>query len=272
MRITENNGITLYSFESPAFESVTTFVTTRHNMGRTAEPRGNFNLGLYCGDDTMHVEANLQQLCNALDIERSNLFYPHQVHGTEVLCIDAKILALPYDEQLKRLDGIDAIVTDIPGIAIAVTTADCVPIILYDEVHHVVAAVHAGWRGTAQNILSITLDAMNRVYGTQPCDVMAGIGPCIGVDAYEVGQDVVEAMRDAGYNIESIATYNRTTGKMHIDLAAANADLLLRSGVDLMNIEVCGICTHSNSRDFYSVRALGNTTGRFLTGVMLGGK
>lgn len=269
MRIGENNGVTLYSFESPAFESVTTFVTTRHNNSRTAEPRGNFNLGLYCGDDTMQVEANLQQLCHALAIERSNLFYPHQVHGKEVLCIDEKILALPYEEQLKQLDGVDAIITNLPGIAIAVTTADCVPIILYDKVHHVVATVHAGWRGTAQNILSITLETMGRVYGTQPCDVQAGIGPCIGVDAYEVGQEVVDAMRDAGYNIEAITMRNRTTGKMHIDLAVANADLLLRCGVDLMNIEVCGICTHRNCEDFYSVRALGSATGRFLTGAML---
>ena len=269
MRITDNNGITLYSFESPAFESVTTFVTTRHNQARNASARGNFNLGLYCGDDAEQVELNLQQLSTALGISRSQLYYPCQVHGHKVLAIDNEFVALPHREQLAALDGVDAIITNVPGVAIAVTTADCVPVILYDNVHKAVAAIHAGWRGTAQEIVRHTLQAMHDTYGTNPADVQAGIGPCIGVEAYEVGDDVVDAMRNAGFDIDSIAIRNAQSGKMHIDLAAANADLLLRSGVDLMNIEVCGICTYRNSNDFYSVRALGNKTGRFLTGVMI---
>ena len=269
MRVTEKNNITLYQFESPAFESVTTFVTTRHNHTRTATATGDFNLGLYCGDDVALVENNLQQLCIALGIGRSQLFYPRQVHGHEVLVIDTNFMALPHDEQLKALDGVDAIITNIPGVAIAVTTADCVPVILYDAVRGVVAAIHAGWRGTAQEIVKHTIEAMNAQFGTQPCDIQAGIGPCIGLDAYEVGDEVIEAMRICGINIDSITIRNKTTQKMHIDLAAANADQLLHAGVDLMNIEVCGICTHRNSADFYSVRALGNETGRFLTGVML---
>ena len=83
------------------------------------------------------------------------------------------------------------------------------------------------------------------------------------------GDEVIEAMRMTGIDTNSIAIRNKTTQKMHIDLAAANADQLLRCGVDLMSIEVCGICTYRNSADFYSVRAIGNETGRFLTGVML---
>ena len=89
------------------------------------------------------------------------------------------------------------------------------------------------------------------------------------IEAYEVGDEVIDAMRKAGIDIDSISIRNAQSGKIHIDLAAANADLLLRCGVDLMNIEVCGICTHRNSNDFYSVRALGNETGRFLTGAMM---
>ena len=269
MRITENNGITLYSFESPAFESVTTFVTTRHNQARTASSRGNFNLGLYCGDDTEQVESNLQQLSSALGISLKDLYYPRQVHGHKVLTIDNEFVALPYNKQLEALDGIDAIITNVPGVAIAVTTADCVPIILYDKVRKAVAAIHAGWRGTAQEIVRHTLQAMHDTYGTQYVDVQAGIGPCIGMEAYEVGDEVVDAMRNAGFDIDSITIRNPLSGKAHIDLATANADLMLRCGVDLMNIEVCGICTYRNSNDFYSVRALGNETGRFLTGVML---
>lgn len=269
MRVTEQSGVTLYSFESPAFESVTTFVTTRHNPDGCANRNGNFNLGLYCGDDNVRVEANLQQLCTALGIQRDMLYYPHQVHGKDILVVDEAFTALPHAEQLAALDGVDAIITHVPGIAIAVTTADCVPVVLYDAEHHAVAAIHAGWRGTAQEIVRHTIDRMKQLYGTDSAHLQAGIAPCIGVEAYEVGNEVVDALRSAGFDINSITIRNRSTGKMHIDLAAANADLLLRCGVELDHIEVCGICTYRNSRDFYSVRALGSETGRFLTGIML---
>lgn len=269
MKINENKGVTLYSFESPAFSSVTTFVTTRHNADGTAPSQGNFNLGLYCGDDTEQVEANLQQLCQALDISRNQLFYPHQVHGHEVLVIDEEFLSLPHDEQLSALDGVDAIITNIPGIAIAVTTADCVPILLYDPIHCAVAAVHAGWRGTAQAIVRHALDAMNRRFGTLSVNVCAGIAPCIGLDSYEVGNEVIDEMRSVGINVDCISIRNNFTGKMHIDLAAANTEQLLQCGVELDHIEVSGICTHRNSNDFYSVRAHGYNTGRFLSGIIM---
>ncbi len=269
MRTTEKKGVTLYTFESPAFQSVTTFVTTRHNPNGTADKRGNFNLGLFCGDDTVRVEANLQQLCDALDITRNKLYYPHQVHGHEVLTIDAQFTTLSAQEQCTALDGVDAIITNLPGIAIAVTTADCVPIILYDPIQRAVAAIHAGWRGTAQQIVVHTINAMKEQYGTNPANVQAGIGPCIGIDAYEVGNEVIESMRIAGVETNYISTRNQSTGKMHIDLSAANAEQLLRCGIELDHIEVCGICTHRNSNDFYSVRAHGYETGRFLTGVII---
>lgn len=272
MRLTENNGVTLYHFELPAFESVTSFVTTRHNASRNANARGNFNLGLYCGDDATQVEANLQQLCASLSITRSQLFYPHQVHGSEILSIDSTFLSLPHEEQLSLLDGVDAIVTNVPGIAIAVTTADCVPIILYDPEHQAIAAIHAGWRGTAKQIVRHTIEQMKQQYGTLPTQLCAGLGPAISIDAYEVGKEVVDSMRMAGLNIDSISIRNPRAGKMHLDISAANVEQLLQCGVDLMNIEVCGICTHRNSDDFYSVRALGSETGRFLTGVMLPAK
>ncbi len=269
MNITQHKGVTLYNFESPAFESVTTFVTTRHNPYGTAQARGDFNLGLYCGDDTLIVENNLQQLCEALDITRQQLFYPHQVHGHEVAVIDEAFTTLPHSEQQAALDGVDAIITNVPHIAIAVTTADCVPIILHDAEHHAIAAIHAGWRGTAQEIVCHTIERMTTLYGTNPAHLQAGIAPCISVDAYEVGDEVVNELRSVVGDIESVVIRNNLTGKMHIDLAAANVDQLLRCGVDLMNIEVCGICTHQHSDTFYSVRALGAETGRFLTGVMM---
>ncbi len=269
MKSIEKNGITLYSFESPAFQSVTTFVTTRERNSSDCSVQGNFNLGLYCGDDTTLVENNLLRLCQALEIERNMLFYPRQIHGIKIVTIDTTFMSQTTQEQKDILDGADAIITNIKEIAIAITTADCTPIIIYDTTHHAAAVIHAGWRGTAQEIVRHTLYAMSQQYGTQPSDIQAAIGPCIGQAAYEVGNDVVTAMQAAGYEINNISTTNAITGKTHIDLAIANTDLLLRYGVPLDHIEVCGICTYQNSDTFYSVRALGPNTGRFLTGIIL---
>ncbi|MBO7317518.1 MAG: laccase domain-containing protein, partial [Bacteroidales bacterium] len=209
MRVKEKNNTTLYQFELPAFESVTSFVTTRHNATRNASARGDFNLGLYCGDDTERVEANLHQLCSALDIQRNQLFYPHQVHGCEVCVIDSDFIALPRNDQLNALDGVDAIITNLPEVAIAVTTADCVPVVLYDPVHRAIAVIHAGWRGTAQEIVRHAIKAMNCQYGTQASEIYAGIGPCIGIEAYEVGDEVVDAMRNAGIDIITMSIRNK---------------------------------------------------------------
>ena len=221
-----------------------------------------FNITHYCGDSAENVRANRRILCAELGITDERLVLPRQTHSDNIAIVTLETPS-------EALEGVDAVITHEEGLCIGVSTADCIPLLYFDAQHRVVAAVHAGWRGTAQDIVRHTLHAMQQHYGTQPCDVQAGIGPCIGQEAYEVGDEVVTALHDAGYNLEAIARRNPTTGKMHIDLAAANADSLLRCGVDLMNIEVCGICTHRNSDTFYSVRALGTTTGRFLTGVMM---
>lgn len=269
MNVSKDKGVTLYRFESPAFGSVTAFVTSREPNSSSDDKRGNFDLGLYCGDNKEEVECNLNKLCNALSIARDRFFCPHQVHGHEVCVIDDTFLPLSQEEQVKALDGVDAIVTSVRGIAIAVATADCVPIILYDTEHQAIAAIHAGWRGTAQGIVRHTIDVMRQTIGTYPTDVHAGIAPCIGIDAYEVGDEVIDAMRSVVSDINTISIRNKSTGEYHIDLAAANVEQLLSCGVELEHIEVCGICTYSNSDTFYSVRALGIDTGRFITGIML---
>ena len=269
MRIVKKNNLSLYEFESPTDLPVTTFVTTRENSDDTTSPRGNFNLGLYCGDDTTIVEQNLNKLCDSLDISRKQLFYPHQIHGTEIQKIDNTFLALPHEEQISRLDGVDALITDVPNIAITVTTADCVPILLYDTAQKVSATIHAGWRGTAKAITRHVLTAMQTHYGSQPQDIYAMIAPCIGIDAYEVGDEVTTALQSAGYDLSYITKKHPVTGRTHIDLATANAYLLLQQGILLEHLEVCGICTHKYSNTFYSVRALGKETGRFLTGIII---
>ena len=269
MHIKRQEDVTLYEFEQSAQLPVTTFVTTRELTGEPTDARGNFNVGLFCGDCEQTVESNLQRLCRALKIDRSKLVYPRQTHGTEICTIDSAFFTLSAGQQKEALDGKDALITDLTETAIAVTTADCVPVLLYDPVHRAAAAIHAGWRGTVQLITRRTIEAMRQRYGSRAEDMYAAIGPCIGREAYEVGNEVAEAFARSGYNLDSIAARNSATGKYHIDLAAANADLLLRDGIALDRLEVCGLCTHTLHDTFYSVRALGADTGRFLTGILI---
>lgn len=264
MYATTHNGLTLYRFDNLSRQAgVDTFVTPR-----STATGDDFNLGLYAGGDTSVIEANLVRLCEALDLPRTHLVFPQQTHGNAVAVVDDKLLSMPRHEQQAALYGKDALVTDIPGIALAVAMADCVPVLLYAPDTRAIAAIHAGWRGTVAKIVSATVATLTRRYGTDPAHLYAAIAPCIGVEAYEVGDDVAARFTEAGFD-KAIMMRNRATGKVHIDLAAANADLLLQCGVELSRIEVCGIDTFTACDTFYSVRALGATTGRFLTGIAM---
>lgn len=264
MYATAQKELTLYRFDNLSRQvGVETFVTTR----RTADG-ADFNLGLYSSAGVPVVEANLARLCKALDLPRHNLLFPQQTHGNAVAVVDETLLSLPRQEQQAALYGKDALVSDVSGIALAIATADCVPVLLYDPDTRAIAAIHAGWRGTVAKIVSATVATMTQRYGTQPARLYAAIAPCIGVEAYEVGDDVAARFTEAGFD-KAIMMRNRATGKVHIDLAAANADLLLLCGVELSRIEVCGISTYAACDTFYSVRALGAATGRFLTGIMM---
>jgi polyphenol oxidase len=138
--------------------------------------------------------------------------------------------------------------------------ADCVPILFHDPVKRVVGIAHAGWQGTVKKIVKITVETMHSRYGSNPADILAGIGPSISVDRYEVGPDVVEQVIHA-FGDDASALLKRYNGSVHLDLWEANRLLLEQSGV--RNIQVAGICTASNTADWYSHRAEKGKTGRF---------
>ncbi len=244
------------------------FITTRHG-GVSKGNYASFNLGAYCGDQPENVRENRKRLCGALGITPSFLFVPHQTHDTQIRVIDNSFLAADKETQTNALEGIDALITATPGACIAVTTADCVPIILYDPKKQVIAAIHAGWRGTANNITTQTVETMTHCFHVDPADILAGIAPSIGQKAFEVGQEVADAFSLTGIDTTSICCYNKESGKPHIDLAEANRRQLIKCGVNPENIESSGICTHTGNADFYSARQSGIHSGRFLTGILL---
>lgn len=224
-----------------------------------------FNCTHYCGDKPEHVLANRHRLCADWHIADDRLIIPRQVHGVEMAVIDDAFLARPMAGREKMLEGVDALISPFPDVCLAISTADCIPVLLYDARAQVIAAVHAGWRGTVARIVSLTLRQMKALYGTRGADVCAVIGPGISVEAFEVGDEVYDAFLQAGFPMEQIA---RRYEKWHIDLWEANRLQLLDEGVQPHSIEVAGVCTYLHADRFFSARRLGIHSGRILTGVM----
>ncbi|MBR4962445.1 MAG: peptidoglycan editing factor PgeF [Muribaculaceae bacterium] len=225
-----------------------------------------FNITHYCGDKEEHVAACREELCVELNIEDDNLILPRQTHETNIINIDKKFLSLSKTERDNQLYGIDAIITSLPSVCIGVSTADCVPILLYDTERKIVVAIHAGWRGTVQRIVEKTVAYMQDKFSTSPHAIMAVICPSIGMEAFEVGDEVYDAFLDEGFDMIKIAKRYK---KWHINLWEANRIQLLKYGVASENIQLASICTYTNHNEFFSARRLGINSGRIYNGIMI---
>ncbi len=258
-------------------EGVVAFSTTRHG-GASKGGYGEFNINPYCGDDPTAVAANRKALEQELGILDENLLMPHQVHGVKCLTVTTDVLSTTEEERARLLDGVDGIMTDISGVCIGVSTADCIPILLYDEPHHAVAAVHAGWRGTVQRIALAAIEKMRLAYDTRPQDLVAVIGPGISLENFEVGQEVYDEFEKQRFDMSLIAKRfpTRSTAvdggagwKWHIDLPLCNQLQLESAGVPHSNIIQSGICTYDRCADYFSARRLGQASGRIYSGIFL---
>ena len=247
---------------------VTAFSTTR-NGGVSKGDYASMNCTPYTGDDIEAVQRNQQLLCTALHIEKEQLIIPYQTHSVNALVIDKEFLQQNAEKRNKQLQNIDALITQEKGVCLCVSTADCTPILLYDRKRQVIAAIHAGWRGSVNYIVRKTLEQMNRLYNTQGEDIFAAIGPCIGFDAFEVGDEVYDAFKQNDFPMEYISGWKPETHKWHIDLQMANSVQLIDFGVPTEQIDICDICTFTHYEKFFSARRLGIKSGRILSGIFM---
>ena len=260
-RLTSDNKMLGYELMK-AYPNISCFSTTRHG-GCSEGNYASFNCTGYCGDEAGHVQRNRDILCELLPQKPLELIIPHQTHSTNICVIDDTCIGM-YGKE--ALEDIDAVVTQLPGYCLCISTADCIPVLLYDSTKKVIAAVHACWRGTVGKIVAKTLATMKERYASEGQDIKACIGPGISLAAFEVGDEVYEAFCAAGFDMQRIA---RKEEKWHLDLWEANRLQLLDHGVKEEAIEVAGICTYQNYRDFFSARRLGIHSGRILSGIML---
>lgn len=248
------------------YNEIAHFCTTRQG-GTSVGNYASFNLSPFSGDDLRAVLNNQSKLAEWLGVDAEKIILPFQTHGTEVKEITDRFFDLADKEKSEYLNGVDAIFTRIPEVCIGISTADCVPILFYDPTRQVVAAAHAGWRGTCGRIAEKTINALAETYSCHPSDILVTIGPSISAKVYEVGQEVVDNFESAGFDIsEIIKTRDKS---IYLDLWKANQQLLLKAGVAAENIEVAGICTFTEHERFFSARRLGIKSGRLLSGIML---
>ncbi|MDR1451763.1 MAG: peptidoglycan editing factor PgeF [Helicobacteraceae bacterium] len=224
-------------------------VTTRRG-GVSIAPRDSLNLGLNAGDDPRLVEQNRLIVASALGAY--NIVYMNQIHGDRVVLID-KPPVLPPE--------CDAMISNLPDIALAVLTADCVPMLFFDPKTRSIGAAHAGWRGTATRISVKTIEAMRENFGSNPNDIMVGIAPAICEKCYGIGEDLAKIWRKLPRESRQALKGDR------LDLPLANRLQLLSVGVLECNIETMALCTYEND-DFFSYRKA-SPTGRFASIIAL---
>jgi hypothetical protein len=256
-------------------------VFTRYG-GVSRAPHHTLNTSLSVGDDPEAVAENRRRTAAALGAALDQCQWAHQVHGSQVAVVtelngqapeaacsrvpEAACSRVP-EAACSRVPEADALVTARTGVLLCLRLADCVPVLLYDPVRRAVGIAHAGWRGTVAGIAAATVEAMIRAFGTQPADLVAGIGPSIGPCCYAVSRDMVNS---PGPRYRWPQSSVQVRGGVHyVDLWQANVQQLVDAGVPAKSVSVSGVCTACHTADFYSHRAERGRTGRFTAAIGL---
>jgi len=221
--------------------------STRHG-GVSPEPVASLNLSFSVGDVEANVQENRKRFFGAFQVDPKEVVTSRQVHQDKVL----------YAPEPGAYEGFDALVTDQRRVFVAVSVADCTPILLFDAAHRVVAAVHAGWRGTVEGIVYKTLQAMQAHFDTNAADCFAYVGTCIDECSYEVDADVADHFPD------DFKRFDAEKNKFFVDLKQSNQYQLEAFGVPTKQIEISPFSTVLHNENFFSHRKEKGKTGRMM--------
>ena len=259
-------------------------VTTRRRPAGPWGPPGDWNMKRRGADPTV-TAVNWAAFTALAGVPLARVVAPQQVHGVAVVAVGEQDAGKGSQVGDPGILGADALVTNTPDLYLLTGCADCVPVFLYDPVRRAVGLAHAGWRGTEGRIAEQTVRAMAQEYGTDPADCVAVIGPAIGPCCYDVGQDVIDAMRDSYPEADDewqgepplLLWSRRLPGwrlrrgeppdgeeRVYLDLWAANRRALLLAGLRGPNVHTPGLCTADHVDQFYSHRAEEGHAGRFM--------
>ncbi|HEX6508066.1 MAG TPA: peptidoglycan editing factor PgeF [Chloroflexota bacterium] len=249
-------------------------VSTRHGGVSDGDFRS-LNMGFATPDSEADVAENRRRFASTLGVGEDDIVAARLTHGNEVAVFrDGAASHWPRKREPVRPDSqrrnwvfhTDGVVSDVPGLYFLLTAADCVPLLFLDRRQAIVGAAHAGWRGTASGIAGNVVRAMHREFGTDPEDVVAGIGPSIGPCCYGVGQDVVDTFHRHGF----VPELTPVDGESRLDLWTTNRLQLMDAGLLAGSIETMGLCTSCHAADFFSHRAARGKSGRMAFAIGLG--
>lgn len=256
MPFQQSNGLRFYQFDIFP-ENIVSAVFTRQG-GVSPEPWSSLNLSLSVGDDEKNVTANRIRAFESVRRNPASIHDVHLVHGVDILFADS-----PRD-LTQPAQKADIIFTNNPEVSLFMRYADCVPLLFHDPKQKVIGLAHAGWMGTVKGVAEVSVKAMTEKYASKAEDIFVGIGPSISVEKYEIGEDVASQFRDKFPN-DSEKVLVQKNNKTYLDLWESNVIQLKSCGVE--QIQVSGLCTASNTDDWFSHRAEKGKTGRF--GVLL---
>ena len=244
-------------YTSPSLAGVRHGFSTRLG-GVSPAPWDSLNLRPGMGDGREATLENYRRFCGALGVEPEWSVLSKQIHETTIRVCTAEDAGKGLFRE--RDYTADALITNVPGLALFVFSADCGTVLLHDPRTGAVGAVHAGWRGCAGGIVEKTVLEMGRVFGTKPGDLRAALGPCIGACCFETDGDVPEAMT-AALGAEAEPFMEKRGPKWHVDLAGLNRQWLLRTGLAPERVEASGLCTACRRDLFWSHRKMGDARG-----------
>ncbi len=230
--ICEKNNLKYITFQNLENTNMVKHCVTTRLGGVSTGVYAELNMSFTRGEQREKVLQNYDIVCNALDFDKNSFVLCHQTHTT-----------------------------NIRGIQLTVFSADCTPILLLDTVNKAIGAVHAGWRGTVNSIAQKAIEKMTENYGTNPKDVIAGIGPSIGQCCFQVDEPVVKEFRQKLDFADDVMINDTVPERYKIDLWETNKRILMNCGVQEKNIELSNICTMCHTDLFYSHRVMGNERG-----------
>jgi len=235
--------------------------------GVSQDDYASLNMSFKEGDEDNHVLQNWGRLAGAFNIPLEQFLVVNQVHKDDIFTVK------PYGGYFSSRAELDydAIMTDRVDLAICIKTADCVPVFIADRVKKVIAAVHAGWRGSALGISARAVRLLQDNYGSSPQDILAAIGPSIGQCCYQVDASVADNFLQQKDNEEFLFAAKKAS-KWMLDLACANRRQIINCGIPEENIDVSDLCTVCNQDNFFSHRGSGGITGRQINFMMIKGE
>ncbi len=261
MKAVHFEGLKYYQFECYDCGEITHGIFTRKG-GVSPSPWDSLNLGGTVGDSRENVVENRRRVFNALHLAVESIYDAWQVHGTTVIHVKQ-----PRRLESPHIHG-DILLTDRPGITLMMRFADCVPILLHDPIKKIIGIVHAGWKGSVERVAEKSIVAMQKGYGSNPADIIAGIGASICSEHYLVRKDVRDhAAGHIAHLLDEV--FLEKNGQLHLDLWKLNEIILRESGVK--KIQVSNQCTACDLEEWYSHRAQAGSTGRFAAVIALAG-